>query len=375
MNRQSLLPLLGAAALAAFACSDRRAGAIHSSGHIEATEVRLAAKVGGRLIELPHREGAAVATGQLVARLDTSDAEHELARATADREAADARLRLLLAGSRDEDIRRTREELARAESEFEAAQRDLDRLEGLAARGTATIQARDDARTRRDVAQRSVQALRAMHEKVVAGPRPEEIEAARAQRDAIDASIAAVRQRIADATVTAPRDGVITQRAAEPGEVLPPGALLEVLTDLAQPWLTVYVDEPSLARVRLGERVTVRVDGRDEDFHGTVSFVSPVAEFTPKNVQTPEERAKLVFRVKIDLDNPDGVFKPGMPADAYFGVRGTGKREQQSRLTPRPPLASLPTSLSPVPCPLSHVSCSLSPFPRPLSPSSPRRSA
>ncbi len=354
MNRHLSFLVLGFAALAALACSDRRNGTIHSSGHIEATEVRLAAKVGGRLLELPHQEGAAVSAGQLVARLDTTDAEHELARATADREVADARLRLLLAGSRNEDIRQAREELARAESEFEAAQRDLDRLEGLAARGTATIQARDDARTRRDVAERSVKALRAMHEKVVAGPRPEEIEAARAQRDAIDASIATVRQRIADATVNAPRDGVITQRATEPGEVLPPGALLEVLTDLAHPWLTVYVDEPSLARVRLGERVTVRVDGRNEDFHGTVSFVSPVAEFTPKNVQTPEERAKLVFRVKIGLDNPDGVFKPGMPADAYFSEHGA-EDTQRPRTT-------------------SSVSL-LSPLPSPLSPSSTRRGA
>ncbi|MEW6336863.1 MAG: HlyD family efflux transporter periplasmic adaptor subunit [Acidobacteriota bacterium] len=347
MNRPLRLLVLALAAVAALACSDRGNGAIHASGHIEATEVRLAAKVGGRLLELPHQEGAAVAAGRLVARLDTTDAEHELARAIAEREAADARLRLLLAGSRDEDIRQTREELSRAESEFDAAQRDLDRLEGLASRGTATVQARDDARTRRDVAQRSVRAVRAMHEKVVAGPRPEEIAAARAQRNALDASIAAIRQRIADATVTAPRDGVITQRATEPGEVLPPGALLGVLTDLAHPWLTVYVDEPSLARVRLGEHVTVRVDGRERDFPGTVSFVSPVAEFTPKNVQTPDERAKLVFRVKIDIDNPDGVFKPGMPADAYFSEHGAEDTQRPRTTSSVSLLSLLPSPLSP----------------------------
>jgi HlyD family secretion protein len=119
--------------------------------------------------------------------------------------------------------------------------------------------------------------------------------------------------------VYAPRGGVLTERVAEPGEVLPPGATLGVLTVLAEPWLNVWVDEPSLARVRLGDAVEVRVDGHEGSRTGTVAFVSPTAEFTPKNVQTPEERAKLVFRVKVALDNADGLFKPGMPADAYFG--------------------------------------------------------
>ena len=101
--------------------------------------------------------------------------------------------------------------------------------------------------------------------------------------------------------------------------MLPPGAPITVMVDLARPWLDVWVGEPSLPAIRLGDPVEVRVDGHDGALSGTVSFVSDVAEFTPKNVQTPEERAKLVFRVKIALDNPDGLFKPGMPADAWFG--------------------------------------------------------
>jgi HlyD family secretion protein len=173
-----------------------------------------------------------------------------------------------------------------------------------------------------------VAADRAYLDKLEAGPRPQEIEQARAQRDAAAAAVAIVEQRITDATVLAPSDGVITTRASEPGEILPPGALLYVLTDIAHPWLNVYVDEPSLAFVRLGEPVTVRVDGRSESFTGKVTYISQVAEFTPKNVQTPEERAKLVFRIKVGLDNPQGIFKPGMPADAYFG-RSTGEGERQ----------------------------------------------
>jgi len=294
-------------------------GTIHASGHIEATEIRLAAKVGGRLLDSPLEEGDTITAGELVAQLETVDAEHQLAQARANAEAADAQLRLLLAGSRAEDLRRAEDQMAQAQAELDAARRDLDRLSGLADRGSATEKSRDDAATRKEIAERAVAAARAQLDKLVAGPRRQEIEAARAQRASAEAMVAAVEQQIIDATVLAPSDGVVTIRIAEPGEVLPPGATIAVLTDLARPWLTVWIDEPSLSRVTLGQSVTVRVDGSDQSFEGTVSFISPVAEFTPKNVQTPDERAKLVFRVKVRLDNTDGIFKPGMPADAHFG--------------------------------------------------------
>ena len=317
-----LLPLL---ALVLSGCNgDRNSKVIHASGHVEATEVRLAAKVGGRLLELPLREGDRVKAGQLVARLDTTDAENDLARARAELASADAQLRLLVAGSRKEDIRQASEQLAGSQAELDAATRDLVRLEGLAERGTATVKARDDARTRRDVAARSVDAMTAVLDRLRAGPRPEEIDAARAKKSVAEAVVATIEQRMVDATVPSPRDGVITSRAAEPGELLLPGALLEVLTDIDHPWLEAYVDEPSLADIKLGDTVTVRVDGREGSLAGKVSFISSVAEFTPKNVQTPEERAKLVFKVKVSLDNPDGILKPGMPADAYFARAASG---------------------------------------------------
>ena len=292
---------------------------IRASGHIEATEVRLAAKVGGRLLEAPLEEGQTITAGVLVARLETVDAEHQLAQARANAEAADAQLRLLLAGSRAEDLRRAEDQMAQAQAELDAARRDLDRLSGLADRGSATEKSRDDAATRKEIAERSVAAARAQLDKLVAGPRRQEIEAARAQRAAADAMVDAVEQKISDGTVLTPFEGVVTTRVAEPGEILPPGATIAVLTDLARPWLTVWIDEPSLSQVKLGQQVDVHIDGSDQVFDGTVSFISPVAEFTPKNVQTPDERAKLVFRVKVQLANPEGIFKPGMPADAYFG--------------------------------------------------------
>ena len=319
MNPAAALAALITVVLLAACGGGNGNGRIHASGHVEATEVRLAATVGGRLLEAPFEEGDDVRAGERVARLETLDAEHRLAQARATAAAADARLRLLLAGTRAEDLKRAEDRLAQARAELDAAARDLARLEGLAERGTATDKARDDADTRREVAARAVAAAQAEVDKLVSGPRSQEIEAARAERAAAEAQVAAVDQQITDAIVLAPRDGVLIERVAEPGEVLPPGATIAILVDLARPWLDVWVDEPSLAAIRLGDPVEVGVDGHDEALEGTVAYVSDVAEFTPKNVQTPEERAKLVFRIKVALDNRDGLFKPGMPADAWFG--------------------------------------------------------
>ncbi len=327
MNRlATLVPALGL--VLAAGCGGNEESAIHASGHIEATQVYLAAQVGGRLLDAPFQEGDRAAVGQLAARLDSSNAQHELARAQAQVDAADAQLRLLLSGTRAEDLQRAEDELAQARAEMENAERDLKRLEGLAERGTATEKARDDASTRHTVAAKKVAAAKAELAKLVAGPRRQEIERARAERSAAEAQVAAAQQRITDATVVVPTAGVITVRVSEPGDVLPPGATFAVLTDIDNPWLTVYVDEPNLSRITLGEKVEVRVDGQPHPFEGHVSYISSVAEFTPKNVQTPEERAKLVFKIKVALENSSGVFKPGMPADAYFPLpTGSGSSD------------------------------------------------
>lgn len=318
-SKLSLTPTLLAVAALLGACNAAdEAGPIHASGHIEATEVRLAAKTPGRLLEAPFEEGAPVRAGEVVGRVETVDLEHQLERTRAEADAADAQLDLLLEGTRAEDLRRAEEAVAQARAELDAARRDLARLEGLAERGTATEKARDDARTREEIAERALAAASAELDKLVAGPRRQEIASARARRAAARAAVASVEQQIRDAIVAAPRDGVITTRIAEPGEILGTGSPIAILTALESPWLTVWVDEPHLAAVRIGDPVEVRVDGDDRRFEGRVRFVADTAEFTPKNVQTPDERAKLVFRVKVALDNADGVFKPGMPADAYF---------------------------------------------------------
>lgn len=294
---------------------------IHASGHIEVTQARLAAQVPGLLAEAPWQEGQRVDKGQVVARLDTALLQRELERAQAEREAAHASLRSLLAGTRREEIAEARARLAATQAELAAAEADVARFRPLAERGTAARKLAEDAESRAQVLRQQAEALKARLALLEAGPRREEIEQARARLAAAKAAVRSAEQRLADATVLAPFSGVITTRVAEPGEFLPAGAPVAVLSDLDHPWLEVFVDEPALSRIRLGQKVRVQVDGRKEPLTGTVTYIAQQAEFTPKNVQTPDERAKLVFRVKIALPQQDGLLKPGMPADAYFSTQ------------------------------------------------------
>jgi HlyD family secretion protein len=305
------------------------------SGHIEADDVQVAAEVGGRVLELHAGEGDRVTAGQPVARLDTRDAELAIARARAERAQADAQLRLLLAGSRPEDIRQAAAqstaadaEIGAAQSELENAEADLERYEALLRANAGARKARDDARARRDVARDRLAAAReratATREgaaRVKAGARREEIEAARARVQAVDAQIATLEKAVADATVTAPLAGVVTTRLVNVGEMVAPRAPLMVITDLDHAWGEVFVDEPIVPRLVLGQPATLYTDAGGSGIPGTITFISPKAEFTPRNVQTAEERSRLVYRIKVSVDNSSGVLKAGMPVEAELGLR------------------------------------------------------
>jgi HlyD family secretion protein len=149
-----------------------------------------------------------------------------------------------------------------------------------------------------------------------AGARREEIDQAAARVAAADAQIATWLKAIADATVTAPLDGIVTERVADRGELVQPRAPIVVITDLDRPWANVYVDEPIVPRLRVGQSATVFTDAGGSGIQGTVSSIASRAEFTPRNVQTAEDRSKLVYRVKIIVDNKSGVLKSGMPVEA-----------------------------------------------------------
>jgi HlyD family secretion protein len=322
-RRVRLTPLaLVVAALAAGACRESdEPGLIVASGHVEATEVLVSTKAAGTIERLAVDEGSVVATAQEIARIDATDTRLALATARAERAQAEAELRLRRAGSRVEDVREAEAQVVRAEADLAGAAKDLDRMEGLLAAGSGTTKSRDDARTRRDVAAAGLDAARERLQRLQAGFRQEEKDAAAARLQATDARIAQLDQQLKDAVIASPVAGVVTQKLAEQGELAARGAGLVVVTDLASAWLNVYVAEPDLARIRLGQEAEVVTDDA-QTRRGRVSFVSSRAEFTPKNVQTRDERVKLVYKVKIALDNADGLFKPGMPAEARLRPAG-----------------------------------------------------
>jgi HlyD family secretion protein len=298
-------------------CADREAedGSILATGHVEATEVTISTKVGGTLESLAFREGDLVEAGQELARLDTVDTELALRAARAERDSADADLRLRLAGAREEDIAEARALVSRSQADVAGAERDLERMQGLLASGSGTTKSRDDALTRRDVAVASLGQARERLRRLEAGSRPEEIAAARARLAAAEARIAQLEQQLEDAVVASPVAGVVTRKLAEAGELAARGTGLAVITDLRNAWLTAWVSAPDLGQIRIGQQAEVLTDDGQRR-SGRVSFVASEAEFTPRNVQTRDERVKLVFQIKIALDNEDGLFKPGMPAEA-----------------------------------------------------------
>lgn len=286
-------------------CSNGDKNAISASGTIETTEVTVGAKVGGQIQRLYVDEGAQIKQGDTLLLIDRSDLEIQLMQAVASADAATAQYTLAVRGARQEDI-------TQAEATLKNAEDDLHRMENLNKESSVSAKQLDDARTRYILAQQT-------YDKLKRGLRPEEIEAARAHRDQAHAVASAIRKKINDAVVVSPGSGVITQKNVEEGEMVLPNGSLFRLSQLDKVHLIIYITEEELARIKLGQDAKISIDGEpNKTFPGRVIYISSEAEFTPKNVQTKEDRTKLVFGVKIEIPNPDQILKPGMPADALI---------------------------------------------------------
>ena len=327
---------LAAVSAGSAAChQETKAGAARASGYVEATQITIASKVAGRIEQVNISEGQRVTAGEVVVTTTTTDIDLILRQARADRDQALALLRLVRAGSRREDIRQAEGQLAAVESErnaavseLAAAKNDEARFEQLLRARAGSEKQRDDAAARREQAQARVTAATdrigaaaATVEKLKAGARPEEVAAASARVAAADAQIASFEQTRKEATVTAPSNGVVATRLVEPGELVAAGAPLVVIVDLDRAWANGYVEEPLVPKLKIDQAATVVTDAGDR-LPGRISFIASRAEFTPRNVQTAAERAKLVYRVKVAVDNRQGVLKPGMPVEIEFPGAG-----------------------------------------------------
>lgn len=332
MWRTAWLPVLGLS----MACApETPSDLLRVSGHVEATEVRLAADTGGRVLTLLVKEGDRIEPGQLVLTLDARDVELAMRRAKADLAQAEAQLRLVMAEARPEDVRQAqaqiataRAELSVARSELASADQDFERFESLLTTNSGSRKQRDDAATRRAVArdrvgsaESRVNAAEEMLAKLQAGARKEEVDTARARVASAEVQIDTVEKQLGDTTLRAPVGGLVTEKLVEVGEMIAPRAPAIVIVDLDHAWADVFVPEPVIPKLKVGAAALVFTDAGGAGINGTISYISPKAEFTPRNVQTADERSKLVYRIRIVVDNSDGVLKQGMPVEAELRVR------------------------------------------------------
>jgi HlyD family secretion protein len=350
------------------------------SGNIELNEVNIAFKTAGRLIERSVNEGDPVRAGQVVARLDRdqlvrqreqnqaalSSAQGQLAQAQtaaswqretltadlaqrrADIQAAEARLAELKNGSRPQEVQEAKAAVDNASAEFERAKRDWDRAQVLHKNDDISTSQYDQYRNRFESAQAQAKQARERYDMVVAGPRREQVDAAASQVDRMraalkvgeantlevkrreqeittrraeieraQAQVAVTDTQLADTVAVSPVSGVVLVKSADVGEVLAAGATVVTVGDIEHPWLRGYINERDLGRVKLGDKVKITTDSfPGKVYWGRISFIASEAEFTPKQIQTQEERVKLVYRIKIEVDNPNHELKSNMPADA-----------------------------------------------------------
>lgn len=323
MNKRLLIVpvLLAAAGAAAYAYVQLRPEAdpnlIRVSGNIEITDVEVSFRLAGWVEARPASEGELIREGDLVARLDSTELAQEVALREAEVAAYSAELAALVAGSRPQEIAVAQAAVARAQAEVERAKLEFERQKSLRERRVASEQTFEAARSTHEAAVAGLQETREQLDLVREGPRQEEITRARARLDQAKQSLAVARTRLGYATLQAPLSGMVLSENVESGEYVVPGVPVVTIGDLVNAWVRAYVNETDLGRVKLGQPVCVTTDTYpDKVYPGELTFISSEAEFTPKNVQTTEERVKLVYRVKIEIGNPDFELKPGMPADA-----------------------------------------------------------
>lgn len=267
---------------------------IKVSGNIETTEVDVGFKIAGRIVSRYFEEGDWVDKGKVLAKLDDEDLRNRLEVARATLMSARARLAKLLAGSRPEEIREAEAALNQARFDLENKEAQYDRMKALFEKRVIPKETLDHAEAAFKIAKASLQRATENYQLVKEGPRKEDIEEAKAQVEQAQAFLRLAETQLSYTVLYSPISGVVLVKSGEIGEVVNPGTSIVTLADIQNVWLKAYIAETDL---------------------GKISFISSQAEFTPKSIQTEKERVALVYRIKVDIPNPDRELKPGMPAD------------------------------------------------------------
>lgn len=282
-------------------------------GNVEIRQVDLSFNDEGTVSTMSKREGDRVKQGDVIAQLDPATYQSGYDLAVARRDAAKAQLDVLLAGTRPEDIDEARANLAAAQASLANAEASFERQKSLAATNATTKQLLDDARMALDSGRAKVDQMQVLLTKALNGPRAEDIDAARAQLRAAEATVDLSRTQLERTKLVAPANGTIMTRVIEPGTVVLPAANVYSMALDDEVWVRAFAPEPLLPRVVPGTDVTLTTDGTHKTYRGRIGYVSPAAEFTPKTVETPELRTQLVYRLRIRVENADNGIRQGMP--------------------------------------------------------------
>lgn len=287
------------------------------SGNIEAHESVVSFKVQGRVVDLPVEEGQWVEAEAVLARLEGDDLRQQAALDQAATGVRAAELQLAEAGARRQEVEAAQQVLRDAQADLEQKKLDFQRADTLFREKVGPEQARDQADTNLKRATAAVERAKENLSQLREGTRKEQIAIARANLKQAQERAELSKLNVDYTVLRAPKAGVVVVRHAELGEVVNPGTPVVTMADLDHVWLRAYLPETELGHVRWGQEAVIKTDTfHNKTYQGKVSFISSKAEFTPKTVQTSKERVTLVYRVKIDLENPKHELKPGMPADA-----------------------------------------------------------
>ncbi len=317
MNKLNI-PLITCLCILLFSCGNKDdKNTITASGTIEAVNVTVSSKSNGQIKNIPVEEGDRIKKGDLLLEIDHDMLDIQLRQAEAGVELANAQLNLLLSGARKEDIKQSEELLKQAKINLDNAKLDKERAEELYNSNAVTKKQLDDAQARYDLTSAQYNSAKENLRKVKTIIRPQEIDQARANLKRSIAQVDLLKKSIEDCKVFSPVDGIISKKYIEIGENVAMGTSLFKISNLETVNLVIYVSEIDLGNIKPGQKADITVDSfKDKVFQGEIIFISPEAEFTPKNIQTPDERTKLVFAVKIQISNKNFDLKPGMPADA-----------------------------------------------------------
>lgn len=294
--------------------------AVAVTGTIEATQVDVSVKITGRILVRLVKEGDRVTRGQVLVRLDDSELAADVRRQDAGLRSAEATLRDLQKGARPQEIEDARAAVSSAEATRTMTEREYQRSDQLYTKNLIAAQDVDRARQAFEVAKSQERSARERLALLLAGSRPDQIDAAGWQVTQAESALAQAQSRLREARVVSPIDGVVLRKNLEVGETANPGVPILTLVNPKDVWLRAYVPETEVGRLKIGDTAALRVDAfPNRVFTGRLIEIGSEAEFTPRNVQTKKERVTLVFRIKIQIDNPDGLLKPGLPADADVG--------------------------------------------------------